>query len=191
MHASASVRPRRPTSISGNGTKYMAQRGFTLVELIVVMIVVGIMAVVVLPRMVSRGSFEEIGFRDQVKATLEYARKSAVAARRYVCVAVTPGGNGLEVNRDQVDPDTRVLATVNCTFALTLPGTNANTVVAPGGIAFGAPSAPVIFDPLGRAWGLVNDCSPNSTTQYCYSIQDAASATPQIVFLERGTGYVH
>jgi MSHA pilin protein MshC len=168
----------------------MTQRGFTLVELIVSMIIIGIMAIAVVPRMDSLRGYGEIGFRDQVKATLEYARKSAVAGRRYVCVNVTGGGNGLAVTRDQADPDTRTLATISCTFALNLPGTQANTVVAPTSVAFGVPSAVIIFDPLGRAWGPASDCTPSSTTQYCYSIKDASSPTAQIVFLERETGYV-
>jgi MSHA pilin protein MshC len=168
----------------------MTQRGFTMVELIVIMLVVGIMAIAAVSRMDSLRGFDEIGFRDQVKATLEYARKSAVAGRRYVCVGVAAGNTGLVVTRDQADPDTRTLATVNCTFALNLPGRQANTIVAPAGIAFAGPAAAVIFDPLGRAWGPVNDCNPISTTQYCYSIQDASSPAAQIVRLERESGYV-
>ena len=170
----------------------MKQRGFTMVELIVIMLIVGIMGVAVVSRMDSLRGFDEIGFRDQVRATLEYARKSAVAGRRYVCVGVIAGNAGLVVTRDQSDPDITALAAVNCTFALNLPGTQANTIVAPAGIAFAGPAAAVIFDPLGRAGQAVpaNDCTPSSTTQYCYSIQDAASPAPQIVFLERETGYV-
>lgn len=168
----------------------MTQRGFTLVELVVIMLIVGIMAIAVVPRMDSLRGFDEIGFRDQVRATLEYARKSAVAGRRYVCVGVIAGNAGLVVTRDQSDPDITALAAVNCNFALNLPGTQANTIVAPTGIAFAGPAAAVIFDPLGRAWGPADDCDPISTMQYCYSIQDATSPAPQIVFLERATGYV-
>jgi prepilin-type N-terminal cleavage/methylation domain-containing protein len=60
------------------------QRGFTMVELVVTMIIIGIMAIAVVPRMDLLRGFDEIGFRDQVKGTLEYARKSAVAGRRNV-----------------------------------------------------------------------------------------------------------
>jgi MSHA pilin protein MshC len=170
----------------------MTQRGFTMVELIVIMLIVGIMAVAAVSRMDSLRGFDEIGFRDQVKATLEYARKSAVAGRRYVCVSViaAAGNTDLVVTRDQADPDTRTLATVNCTFALNLPGRQVNAIRAPASVAFGGPAAAVIFDPLGRAWGPADDCDPNSTTQYCYSIKDASSPAAQIVRLERETGYV-
>jgi MSHA pilin protein MshC len=60
-----------------------------MIELIVVMIIVGIMAVTVLPRMSLLGGFEAAGFRDQTVAILRYAQKSALAQRRAVCVTTS------------------------------------------------------------------------------------------------------
>lgn len=168
-----------------------SQDGFTIVELVVTMVLVGILAVAVMPRFDALNGFDEVGYRDQVKATLEYARKAAVAQRRWMCVDMNGGGNGLVFTRDLAEPETRTVATVDCTGALVLPGSNANTIVAPAGVVFAAPAAKVMFDPLGRAWGPANDCTPTSTAQYCYSIQGTGSATAQIVTVERETGYVH
>ena len=53
--------------------------GFTLVELITVMILVGILAVVAIPRMIVR-TFDERGFHDAVKAAVQHARRVAVAS---------------------------------------------------------------------------------------------------------------
>lgn len=61
--------------------------GFTLVELIVVMVVVGILAVTVMPRFADQGGFAARGFYDGTLSILRYAQKSAVAQRRTVCVA--------------------------------------------------------------------------------------------------------
>lgn len=73
-------------------------RGFTLIELIVIMIVLGILAVTILPRFADRSSFESRGFRDETVAILRYAQKSAVAQRRVVCVAINPGGVSLQID---------------------------------------------------------------------------------------------
>lgn len=169
--------------------------GFTMVELVVTMVVLGILAVTILPRMDLLRGFDEIGFRDQVRATLEYARKSAVAGRRWVCVSFSDSdGDGrfeLAISRDAAEPETRTAATVSCTVALPLPGLGVNFIEEPQSVTTAAPSATVIFDPLGRAWGPANDCNPVSTTQYCYSVQETGSTVAQIIRVERETGYVH
>lgn len=69
--------------------------GFTMVELIMVIIMIGILAVVVLPRFANRSTFETRGFVDQTVSTLQYARKLAVASGRNVCVSASSGGNTL------------------------------------------------------------------------------------------------
>jgi len=73
----------------------MTNRGFTLVELVTVMILIGILAVVALPNLNQTQGFRATSFRDQVAASLRYAQKSAVAKRRLVCVTVA--GDGLSI----------------------------------------------------------------------------------------------
>ena len=57
----------------------------------------GILAVVVIPRFAERSTFETRGFVDQTVASLQYARKVAVASGRNVCVSASSGGNTLTV----------------------------------------------------------------------------------------------
>lgn len=65
------------------------RRGFTLVELVTVVVILGIIAVVAAPRFFDRGSYDSRAFRDQVISTLRYAQKAAIAQRRFVCVTFT------------------------------------------------------------------------------------------------------
>lgn len=65
------------------------QRGFTMIELIVTLILIGILAISILPRFGDVGIFAARGFQDETKALLRWAQKSAVAQRRTVCVYFT------------------------------------------------------------------------------------------------------
>ena len=75
----------------------MRRRGFTLVELITVLILVGILAIVAWPRFLDRNVFESRGFYDETKSLLRYAQKTAVAQRRTVCVTLGATGVGLTI----------------------------------------------------------------------------------------------
>lgn len=67
-------------------------RGFTIPELVAVLIIVGVLAAVAVPRLASTGtSLDEGRLYDQTLAALRYAQKSAIAMQRTVCAAFTGG----------------------------------------------------------------------------------------------------
>ena len=66
-------------------------RGFTMVELIAVLILIGILAAVALPRMGGALALRGAGWRDQVQAGLLHARTLSQGHHRLVCVAVASG----------------------------------------------------------------------------------------------------
>lgn len=65
--------------------KSTRQTGFTLVELILVMVVMGLLAGVALPSLTNRQSQDEMTTRDELKATLRLARQVATSQGLPVC----------------------------------------------------------------------------------------------------------
>lgn len=66
-----------------------SMRGFTLVELVVVIVILGVVAAIGVPRFMARDGFDSRGAYDEATAIVRLAQKTAVAWRRqvYVCVS--------------------------------------------------------------------------------------------------------
>ncbi len=137
------------------GSRSLDDAGFTLVELVVVLILIAVLAVAVMPRF-SSNAFDERGFHDTAKAALQHARHVAIAARRYVCVTTSAGTGAagmLTLAIDTALPEDGT-ANVACGTALPLPSPGrectpvvSNQLCAPAGVALAGDS--VIFDPRG------------------------------------------
>lgn len=67
------------------------QRGFTLIELVMVMVLVGIVAVTVMPKLGGITALRGNLWRDQVLAALRHAHSQAASHRRLVCMTITSG----------------------------------------------------------------------------------------------------
>ena len=144
-------------------------RGFTLVELILVMVIAGILAAVAMPRLMGRNSFDSRGFTDQLAATVRFAQKLAIAQRRDVFVRLTPTDATLCYN-----------ATGACVAAPGPGGEKPYTVSVPGGVAIASPVSSLAFDAVGRPVGIAVPLD----------IQVNGSGAHH-VWVERETGYVH
>lgn len=131
-----------------SGSFFYSRRGFTVAELIAVMVISGVLAAVAVPRLAAVGSsYDESRLYDQTLAALRFAQKAAVSMERTVCVAFS-GGTTLTLTYDSS------YVPVACP-GLALPppgggsGSGAYTVVRQGSAGYSAAST-FSFDRIGR-----------------------------------------
>ena len=125
---------RTPTSVAG----------FTLIELIAVMVIIGILSVVAGPRFFDQEIFAQRGFADEAKSALRYAQKLAIASGCNVDFALTSDGYRVRRWRGGSDCNDRkgTLSTV------TRPGGDPFASAPPAGIT--VPTFEIFFDAIGR-----------------------------------------
>jgi len=164
---------KRTASISAKPPRMSS--GFTLVELIVTLVIIGVLAIAVIPKMSGINVIQQRGDYDKVVSTLEYARKSAIAQRRSVCVDVAAAALTLTIDANPPETSTGTCAN---TLALPSPDPQCGAVTnrtCPKTQTITASVSPFKFDPLGRA----------STT-----VTLTVSGFPALT-IEAETGYVH
>ena len=119
------------------------RRGFTLPELVMTIVVIGIVAAVTAPRFVSWKGFASRGFYDEAQAVVRFAQKTAVAWRRSIFVCVTA------TDISAILPTSTCAAPVPLTHPLT--GSALKTQPPPPGVTLLSSAGPSFsFDGLGR-----------------------------------------
>ena len=125
-------------------------RGFTLPELVAIILLIGILSAVALPKLAGMMSFRSAAWRDQVVGALRLAHKSAISHRRLVCVNIDAQSVSLSIasahpatacNAPFPGIDGKAEAAVNS-------GTAATTLTPPGVLYF-QPSGRVTIDGAG------------------------------------------
>jgi MSHA pilin protein MshC len=150
------ARPRAPT----------AQAGFTLVELVIVMLLMGVLSALGLSRFADREPFAAQGVTDQL-----VSQAYAVAQRRtvYIAIASTP-------------PTLAVCLDAACTQPLSTPAGDAVWLADTAGLVLNA-AAGFSFGP---------DGVPSLASALQIQVQGSTGvATAQTITIEAGSGYVH
>lgn len=151
--------------------------GFTLIELIMVLVITGILAIVALPRFMGRQAFEAQGFYDQTLSMLRYAQKNAIAQGTVTYANVNSATGTVCLT---------YVADSNCTvtdpneIVLNPAEQRKFSNVAPSGITIGTSSASFSFSALGKP-------SPDASVQ----LSIVGDGTTRTINVERETGYVH
>jgi type II secretion system protein H len=117
------------------------QRGFTLVELVVVLVIAGILSVVMLPRF-SQGIVEVSSQAEQVAADVRYAQTLSMTHGARYCIFFT--GTGYQFRN------------TNCTVAVNHPATGSTTAIVLSGTTVATSNLAgtfIEFDTKGRPQG--------------------------------------
>lgn len=151
------------------------EAGFSLVELIAVLTVIGVLAAFVIPRLEDRTSFEARGFYDQAQSVVRVAQKIAIAQRQSPPKA--PVFVVVSVNQIGVCYDAA------CTTPVNDPTTGSALVAAtPAGVTL-SPATTFSFNGAG---------APSVASQLAITVvSSGAGDVNRTFYVEAQTGYVH
>lgn len=160
------------------------QAGFTLAELIGVIVIISVLAVVALPRFFSTAPFEERQFIDQARQALRFARQHAITANCATQFQIDASGFGVFQPSQVSDcnsgpfPDP-VLLSGDAAADETIRNSNV-----PDSFA-AVPDTSVTFYPQGWA------CQASGASSARVSLTFTGSTQAATLMIECGTGYVH
>ncbi len=155
-------------------------RGFTLIELIIVIVLLGVLAVVAAPRMFNNNDFYARGFHDETLGFLRYAQKTAIAQRRTVCVTFTVASVSTASLRTASAQTVPI-----CDTPLVGPrGDMPGVITSRSGVNYAALPDTIGFDGLGQ---------PLSATGVVLGVARTITVpgSSRVITIEPATGYVH
>lgn len=125
-----------------------AARGFTMMELIVVIVISGVLAAVVLPKFDVATGAGGRAYADTVKAGMRYARAIAVGHRRLVCVSFDASSN-LIIRIASANPATTCDADLDGNSVFASPPAGISAAWSSGTIGYFQPNGWLTIDGAG------------------------------------------
>jgi MSHA pilin protein MshC len=171
------------------------QFGFTLVELIVVMVVIGLLGAVAAPRFMERKGFDAVSYTDQARGLIRYGQKLAIAQNRNVYVRLDGASAAL-----CYDAATACAQPVlspsgsNSGSSATRQACAASTTWACEGVPSGltmTSHARFYFDPSGKPFLATDGASAVLSTFTTQTVVVSGDGLPHNILITTETGYVH
>jgi MSHA pilin protein MshC len=149
------------------------ESGFTIVELVAVIVITGIIAAIAAPRFIGVDAFDARGSHGTLISALRYAQKTAIAQRRNVFVNINTTtrvvclGYTNDCNSPVIDPATQ--AAYSKTLSIN--------------VSVGASITPIGFDGLGKP-------IPNAIATFTIQNAVVLAEPMRTITVEAETGYV-
>jgi prepilin-type N-terminal cleavage/methylation domain-containing protein len=106
--------------------------GFTLIEMVVMLILIGILAVVFVPRAPSKGSLTFAGQAQQLASDIRYVQTLSMTRGQRHCLNLT--GNGYRMTTSNCSTSVGVEHPTGAVFPITLEGVTLSWSGLPGGL---------------------------------------------------------
>ncbi|MCS0580062.1 prepilin-type N-terminal cleavage/methylation domain-containing protein [Massilia pinisoli] len=151
--------------------------GFTMVELVVVMILVGVLAAIGIPRLMGDKGMQAAVFGDQVVSGLRRAQKIATGHRRVVCATVGTQAVILRLNACDAT-------------GLAIGGVDDGDFATTDSALTATPAVTLYFQPDGR---ITSDAAGTTAVTAAIAIAGASggqTTTVRTINVEGSTGYV-
>ncbi|AKU21355.1 Tfp pilus assembly protein FimT/FimU [Massilia sp. NR 4-1] len=138
------------------------QSGFTYIELVTVIILLGVLAAIAVPRLLGNTGMAGTVFRSDVVTALRYAQKVAVSHRRLACatlgsnsvtLAIASAAGATACDTQLASPDGSAYTSTNTAITAALSTINGSAVPLPA-LFFFQPNGQISSDGAGTAFGI-------------------------------------
>lgn len=152
-------------------------RGFTMVELVIVILLLGIVSVSAMSRFASQSTFDERGYADEARGAFTHAQRMAGTGGCHLRVQTDAAGITLSRWPTCTPADHSVAST-----PIAHPD-NQGTFVRPAPDGIAVSTLDIYFDGRGRPW--------STATQTLITVAATITVGSRTLWVEPETGYVH